>query len=53
MRWGNRLLCDSPKHYGTGDVAGFNSLLFKLLGIAAVLGLGGIGVAVFFGHMSC
>jgi O-antigen/teichoic acid export membrane protein len=39
------------KHYGTGDVAGFNSLLLKLLGIAAVLGLGGIGVAVFFGHM--
>jgi O-antigen/teichoic acid export membrane protein len=39
------------KHYGAGDVAGFNSLLFKLLGIAAVLGLCGIGVAVFFGHM--
>jgi O-antigen/teichoic acid export membrane protein len=39
------------KHYGSGDVAGFNSLLLKLLGIAAVLGLGGIGVAVFFGHM--
>ncbi len=39
------------KHYGTGDVAGFNSLLFKLLGIAAALGLAGIGVAVFFGHL--
>jgi O-antigen/teichoic acid export membrane protein len=39
------------KHYGAGDVAGFNSLLLKLLGIAAVLGLGGIGVAVFFGHL--
>jgi O-antigen/teichoic acid export membrane protein len=39
------------RHYGAGDVAGFNSLLLKLLGIAAVLGLGGIGVAVFFGHM--
>jgi O-antigen/teichoic acid export membrane protein len=39
------------KHYGAGDVGGFNSLLLKLLGIAAVLGLGGIGVAVFFGHM--
>jgi O-antigen/teichoic acid export membrane protein len=39
------------KHYGGGDIAGFNSLLLKLLGIAAVLGLGGIGVAVFFGHM--
>ena len=39
------------KHYGSGDVAGFNSLLLKLLGIAAVLGLGGIGVAVFFGHL--
>jgi len=39
------------KHYGAADVAGFNSLLLKLLGIAAVLGLGGIGVAVFFGHM--
>jgi O-antigen/teichoic acid export membrane protein len=39
------------KHYGAADVAGFTSLLLKLLGIAAVLGLGGIGVAVFFGHM--
>jgi O-antigen/teichoic acid export membrane protein len=39
------------KHYGAGDVAGFNSLLLKLLGIAAVLGLGGIAVAVTFGHM--
>jgi O-antigen/teichoic acid export membrane protein len=39
------------KHYGAGDVAGFNSLLLKLVGIAGVLGVGGIGVAVFFGHM--
>jgi O-antigen/teichoic acid export membrane protein len=39
------------KHYGTGDVAGFNSLLFKLLGIAAALGLAGIAVAVFAGHL--
>jgi len=39
------------KHYSAGDVAGFTSLLLKLVGIAAVLGLGGIGVAVFFGHM--
>lgn len=39
------------KHYGTGDVAGFNSLLLKLLGIAAALGLAGIGVAVFAGHL--
>jgi O-antigen/teichoic acid export membrane protein len=39
------------KHYGAGDVPGFNSLLLKLVGIAAILGLGGIGVAVFFGHL--
>jgi O-antigen/teichoic acid export membrane protein len=39
------------KHYSAGDVSGFNSLLLKLVGIAAVLGLGGIGVAVFFGHL--
>jgi O-antigen/teichoic acid export membrane protein len=39
------------KHYGAGDVAGFNSLLLKLVGIAGALGLAGIGVAVLFGHM--
>jgi O-antigen/teichoic acid export membrane protein len=39
------------KHYSAGDVAGFNSLLLKLVGIAGVLGIAGIGVAAFFGHM--
>jgi O-antigen/teichoic acid export membrane protein len=38
------------KHYAGGDLAGFNSLLFKLLKIGALLGLLGIGVAVFFGR---
>ncbi len=38
------------KHFAAGDVRGFNSLLLKLVGIAAVLGLGGIGVAVLFGR---
>lgn len=38
------------KHYAAGDVAGFNSLLLKLVGIGALLGIGGIGVAVFFGR---
>ncbi len=37
------------RHFAAGDVRGFNSLLFKLLGIGAALGLGGIGVAVLFG----
>jgi O-antigen/teichoic acid export membrane protein len=39
------------KLYGNGDIRRFNSLLIKLVGIAAALGLAGIGVAVFFGHM--
>jgi O-antigen/teichoic acid export membrane protein len=39
------------KHYDAGDVRGFNSLLLKLIGIAAVLGLGGIGVSVLFGRV--
>jgi O-antigen/teichoic acid export membrane protein len=39
------------KHYAAGDVRRFNSLLLKLVGIAAVLGLGGIGVAVLFGRV--
>jgi O-antigen/teichoic acid export membrane protein len=39
------------KHYSAGDVAGFNSLLLKLVGIAGALGIAGIGVAVFFGHL--
>jgi O-antigen/teichoic acid export membrane protein len=39
------------KHYAAGDVRGFNSLLLKLIGIAAVLGLGGIGVSVLFGRV--
>jgi O-antigen/teichoic acid export membrane protein len=38
------------KLYGTGEIRRFNSLLLKLVGIAAVLGFAGIGVAVFFGH---
>lgn len=36
---------------GAGDVAGFNKLLVRLLGIALLLGVGGIGVAVLFGHL--
>jgi len=39
------------KYYAEGDVREFNSLLLKLVGIAAVLGLGGIGVAVLFGRL--
>ncbi len=39
------------KLYATGEIRRFNSLLLKLVGIAAVLGLAGIGVAVFFGHL--
>ena len=39
------------KYYAAGDVREFNSLLLKLVGIAAVLGLGGIGVAVLFGRV--
>jgi O-antigen/teichoic acid export membrane protein len=38
------------KLYGSGEIRRFNSLLLKLIGIAAVLGFAGIGVAVFFGH---
>ena len=39
------------KYYAAGDVREFNSLLIKLVGIAAVLGLGGIGVSVLFGRV--
>ncbi len=39
------------KLYGAGDIRAFNSLLLKLVGIAAGLGLGGIGVAVLFGRL--
>jgi O-antigen/teichoic acid export membrane protein len=39
------------KHYAAGDVAGFNSLLLKLLGIAGVLGLAGVGVSMLFGRV--
>lgn len=39
------------KLYATGEIRRFNSLLVKLVGIAAALGLAGIGVAVFFGHL--
>ena len=38
------------KLYATGEIRRFNSLLIKLVGIAATLGFAGIGVAVFFGH---
>jgi O-antigen/teichoic acid export membrane protein len=38
------------KLYATGEIRRFNSLLIKLVGIAAALGFAGIGVAVFFGH---
>ena len=39
------------KLYGNGEIRRFNSLLMKLVGIAVALGLAGIGVAVFFGHL--
>ncbi|HEY2823626.1 MAG TPA: oligosaccharide flippase family protein [Candidatus Acidoferrum sp.] len=39
------------KLYAGGEIRRFNSLLIKLVGIAAALGLAGIGVAVFFGHL--
>ena len=39
------------KLYGNGEIRRFNSLLMKLVGIAVALGLAGIGVAVFFGHV--
>jgi O-antigen/teichoic acid export membrane protein len=39
------------KLYATGEIRRFNSLLLKLVGIATALGLAGIGVAVFFGHL--
>ncbi len=38
------------KLYATGEIRRFNSLLIKLVAIAATLGFAGIGVAVFFGH---
>jgi O-antigen/teichoic acid export membrane protein len=38
------------KQYAAGDMVGFNALLWKLIGIASVLGLGGVGVAAAFGH---
>jgi O-antigen/teichoic acid export membrane protein len=39
------------KHYGAGEKSRFNSLLLKLLGIGAVLGVGGIVFAALFGHL--
>ena len=39
------------KHYGAGNIRGFNSLLLKLVGIALVLGLGGVLVSVLFGRI--
>ena len=39
------------KLYAARDVAGFNKLLVRLLGIALLLGVGGVGVAVTFGHL--
>jgi O-antigen/teichoic acid export membrane protein len=39
------------KHYGAGEKSHFNSLLLKLLGIAGVLGIGGVIVAALFGHL--
>ena len=38
------------KLYGAGDVAGFNRLLVRLLGIALLLGIGGVAVALIAGN---
>lgn len=39
------------KLYGARDVAGFNKLLVRLLGLALFLGIGGIGVSITFGRL--
>jgi len=39
------------KLYGAGDVPGFNRLLVRLLGVALLLGIGGVGVAVVAGKL--
>jgi O-antigen/teichoic acid export membrane protein len=39
------------KLYGARDAAGFNKLLIRLLSIAVLLGVGGVGVALVFGHL--
>jgi O-antigen/teichoic acid export membrane protein len=39
------------KMAGAADVVGFNKLLVKLLGVAMLLGLGGVAVALTFGHL--
>jgi O-antigen/teichoic acid export membrane protein len=51
MAMGQAAFVRLAKHYAAGDVAGFNSLLMKLLGIAATLGLAGIGFAMLFGRV--
>jgi O-antigen/teichoic acid export membrane protein len=38
------------KHCATGNKSAFTSLLARLMGIGAVLGLGGVGVAALFGR---
>jgi O-antigen/teichoic acid export membrane protein len=39
------------KLHGARDLAGFNKLLIRLLGLALVLGIGGVGVAIIFGRL--
>lgn len=50
MAMGQAAFVRLAKHYAAGDVAAFNSLLLKLLSIAATLGLAGIGVSMLFGR---
>ena len=39
------------KHYGNANLRAFKLLVAKLLGVGAVLGLGGVAVSVFFGKI--
>lgn len=50
MALGQSAFVRLARHYAAGDLVRFNSLLWKLLAIALVLGLGGVGVAALFGR---
>jgi O-antigen/teichoic acid export membrane protein len=51
MAMGQAAFVRLAKHYAAADIAGFNSLLLKLVGIAATLGLAGVGVSMLFGRI--